>query len=257
MHDIYQTDMIKDILRRSVDLSFSTALCHVHFQGNRVQKLTLLSSNAVSANQTRAFQSSYTVSFVKSTPLEGALRSQLDILVGRNGRDAQCWIIVSMQESDGTSNQLHVGWWGYEKAKKFTLLWRRTPDLTELWPANPIVALLDKGMRVTKTGDEKKICLSESESAIFRGAVYWDSQLHGCNGDVTQRHASIDDSFHLPNFPHMAWVNPSALPNDGNYALAKGPTRVHYRWSSSLIVIVDDLWSLMIISDDDHDDDHW
>ena len=32
------------------------------------------------------------------------------LVLGRNGRDAQCWIIVSMQESDGTSNQLHVGW---------------------------------------------------------------------------------------------------------------------------------------------------
>ena len=29
---------------------------------------------------------------------------------------------------------------------------------------------------------------------------------------VAQRRASMDDSFHLPNFPHMAWVDPSALP---------------------------------------------
>ena len=123
------------------------------------------------------------------------------LVLGRNGRDAQCWIIVSMQESDGTSNQLHVGWWGYEKAKKFTLLWRRTPDLTELWPPSPIVALLDKGMRVTKTGDEKKIWLSESESAIFRGAVYWGSQLNGCNGDYgsTSRFDWFIPSTQLPS----------------------------------------------------------
>merc|ERR1719370_1736293 len=29
---------------------------------------------------------------------------------------------------------------------------------------------------------------------------------------VAQRRASMDDSFDLPNFPHMAWVDPSALP---------------------------------------------
>ena len=29
---------------------------------------------------------------------------------------------------------------------------------------------------------------------------------------MAQRHVSMDDSFHLPNFPHMAWVDPSALP---------------------------------------------
>ena len=44
---------------------------------------------------------------------------------------------------------------------------------------------------------------------------------------MAQRRGSMDDSFHLPNFPHMAWVDPSALPNDSNYALAKSPTQVH------------------------------
>ena len=29
---------------------------------------------------------------------------------------------------------------------------------------------------------------------------------------LAQRRASMDDSFHLPNFPHMAWVGPLALP---------------------------------------------
>ena len=29
---------------------------------------------------------------------------------------------------------------------------------------------------------------------------------------MAQRRSSMDDSFHLPNFPHMAWVDPSALP---------------------------------------------
>ena len=29
---------------------------------------------------------------------------------------------------------------------------------------------------------------------------------------MAQRRGSMDDSFHLPNFPHMAWVDPSALP---------------------------------------------
>ena len=29
---------------------------------------------------------------------------------------------------------------------------------------------------------------------------------------MAQRRASMDDPFHLPNFPHMAWVDPSALP---------------------------------------------
>ena len=29
---------------------------------------------------------------------------------------------------------------------------------------------------------------------------------------MAQRRVSMDDSFHLPNFPHMAWVDPSALP---------------------------------------------
>ena len=29
---------------------------------------------------------------------------------------------------------------------------------------------------------------------------------------MAQRHVSMDDSIHLPNFPHMAWVDPSALP---------------------------------------------
>ena len=29
---------------------------------------------------------------------------------------------------------------------------------------------------------------------------------------MAQHRGSMDDSFHLPNFPHMAWVNPSALP---------------------------------------------
>ena len=47
---------------------------------------------------------------------------------------------------------------------------------------------------------------------------------------MAQRRNSMDDSIHLPNFPHMAWVNPSALPNDSNYALAKSPTRVHFNF---------------------------
>ena len=47
---------------------------------------------------------------------------------------------------------------------------------------------------------------------------------------MAQRRDSMDDSIHLPNFPHMAWVNPSALPNDSNYALAKSPTRVHFNF---------------------------
>ena len=29
---------------------------------------------------------------------------------------------------------------------------------------------------------------------------------------MAQRRGSMDDSFHLPNFPHMAWVDLSALP---------------------------------------------
>ena len=29
---------------------------------------------------------------------------------------------------------------------------------------------------------------------------------------MAQRRGSMDDSFHLPNFPHMAWIDPSALP---------------------------------------------
>ena len=84
-------------------------------------------------------------------------------------------------------------------------------------------------MRVTKTGDEKKI------DYLSQSRPYSEEQSTGAAnsmavmGTMAQRHASIDDSFHLPNFPHMAWVNPSALPNDGNYALAKSPTRVHYR----------------------------
>ena len=44
---------------------------------------------------------------------------------------------------------------------------------------------------------------------------------------------SMDDSFHLPNFPHMALVNPLALPNDSNYALAKSPTQVHSNFIAS------------------------
>ena len=39
---------------------------------------------------------------------------------------------------------------------------------------------------------------------------------------MAQRRDLIDESFHLPNFPQIAWVNPSALPNDSYYALAKG-----------------------------------
>ena len=42
--------------------------------------------------------------------------------------------------------------------------------------------------------------------------------------ETTAQRRSMDGSFNLPSFPHMAWVNPSALPNDGNYALAKSPT---------------------------------
>ena len=90
------------------------------------------------------------------------------LVLGRNGRDAQCWIIVSMQESDGTSNS------------------------------------------------EEQSTGAANSMAVMR--------------TMAQRHASIDDSFHLPNFPHMAWVNPSALPNDSNHALAKSPTRVHFNF---------------------------
>ena len=48
-------------------------------------------------------------------------------------------------------------------------------------------------------------------------------------GTMAQRHALIDDSVQLSNFRHIAWVKPLAWPNDGNYALAESPTRVHYR----------------------------
>ena len=36
------------------------------------------------------------------------------------------------------------------------------------------------------------------------------------------------DSMNDPStqFPHKAWVDPSALPNDSNHALAMSPTRV-------------------------------
>ena len=43
----------------------------------------------------------------------------------------------------------------------------------------------------------------------------------------TIAHLVIRWIIHLPNSPHKAWVDPSALPKDSNYALAKSPTRVH------------------------------
>ena len=42
---------------------------------------------------------------------------------------------------------------------------------------------------------------------------------------MAQRHVSMDDSFHLPNFPHMAYVDPSALP-----ALAIMPVGRSHWW---------------------------
>ena len=30
---------------------------------------------------------------------------------------------------------------------------------------------------------------------------------------MAQRRGSMDDSFHLPNFPHMAWVDPISSPS--------------------------------------------
>ena len=40
-------------------------------------------------------------------------------------------------------------------------------------------------------------------------------------------HLVIRWMIHLLNSPYKAWVDPSAFPNDSNFALAKTPTRVH------------------------------
>ena len=70
---------------------------------------------------------------------------------------------------------------------------------------------------------------SESVSHILRSSLP-AANLMAVMETMAQRRDSMDDSIHLPNFPHMAWVNPSALPNDSNYALAKSPTRVHFNF---------------------------
>ena len=52
---------------------------------------------------------------------------------------------------------------------------------------------------------------------------------------MAQRRDLMDDLFHLPNFPHMAWVNPSALPNDSSYTLTMSPTRMHFNFIVSYL----------------------
>ena len=52
---------------------------------------------------------------------------------------------------------------------------------------------------------------SGSESGSVR-SILLAADLTAEMETMAQRHVSMDDSFHLPNFPHMAWVDPSALP---------------------------------------------
>ena len=46
--------------------------------------------------------------------------------------------------------------------------------------------------------------------SAFRGAVYRQPQAE--METMAPRRGLMDDSSHLPNFPHMAWVDPLALP---------------------------------------------
>ena len=62
---------------------------------------------------------------------------------------------------------------------------------------------------------------------ILRGSLLV-ANLMGVIESMAQRRDSMDDSFQLVNFPLIAWVNPSALPNNNiNYAIGKTPTQVH------------------------------
>ena len=54
-----------------------------------------------------------------------------------------------------------------------------------------------------KNGVQVKIKIRRSQS---------QSHLTAEMETLAQCHGSRDDSFHLPNFPHMAWVDLSALP---------------------------------------------
>ena len=64
--------------------------------------------------------------------------------------------------------------------------------------------------------DQHDTFSSESESESQNQRLPWSSvptaDITAEKETMAQRRGSINDSFHLPNFPHMAWVDPSALP---------------------------------------------
>ena len=53
---------------------------------------------------------------------------------------------------------------------------------------------------------------SESQSQRLPRSSLPAADLTAEMETMAQRRGTMDDSFHLPNFPHMAWVGPSALP---------------------------------------------
>ena len=60
---------------------------------------------------------------------------------------------------------------------------------------------------------KQKTLLSQSQSQSHSDEQSAGSRPKSAEMETMAQHrASMDDSFHLPNFPHMAWVDPSALP---------------------------------------------
>ena len=58
----------------------------------------------------------------------------------------------------------------------------------------------------------KEKVTSQSQSKRFPRTSLPAANLMAEMETMAPRRGSMDDSFHLPNFPRMAWVDPSALP---------------------------------------------
>ena len=87
---------------------------------------------------------------------------------------------------------LHKGW------RNSQLHWTtKSPNQTSLWGPDCT--------RVATCGVKR-----QSQSQRLPRSSLLAADLTAKMETVAQRHGSIDDSFGLPNFPHMGWVGPSA-----------------------------------------------
>ena len=66
----------------------------------------------------------------------------------------------------------------------------------------------DKFKEIVKRGSRQVSCQSRESTPSEEQCT---GSLKAEMDTMAQRCGSMDDSFHLPNFPHMAWVGMSAL----------------------------------------------